>query len=49
MSALRPRQAAWALTGEKPAWTVDMDTRIEPDAKPVVREQYRAATEQLYS
>lgn len=41
-------QAAWSLTGVKPAWTVDMDTRIEPDARPVVREQYKAATEQLY-
>lgn len=42
-------QAAWSLTGEKPQWTVEMDTHLEPDSKPVVREQYRAATEQLYS
>lgn len=42
-------QAAWALTGEKPQWAVEMATHLEPDPKPVVREQYRAATEQLYS
>jgi len=42
-------QAAWSLTGEKPKWTVEMDTHLEPDSKPVVREQYRAATEQLYA
>jgi xylulokinase len=42
-------QAAWSLTGEKPEWTVEMDTHLEPDSKPVVREQYRAATEQLYA
>ena len=41
-------QAAWALTGERPAWQVAMDTRIDPDPQPVVREQYRRATEQLY-
>ena len=33
----------------KPQWAVDMDTHLEPDSKPVVREQYRAATEQLYA
>jgi len=42
-------QAAWSLTGQKPQWTVEMDTHLEPDSKPVVREQYRAATEQLYA
>lgn len=42
-------QAAWSLTGEKPLWTVEMDTHLEPDSKPVVREQYREATERLYS
>lgn len=42
-------QAAWSLTGEKPQWTVEMDTHLEPDSKPIVRKQYRAATEQLYS
>lgn len=42
-------QAAWSLNGDRPQWTVDMDTHLEPDSKPVVREQYRAATEQLYS
>ncbi len=41
-------QAAWALTGERPAWQVAMDTHIDPDPQPVVREQYRRATEQLY-
>jgi len=41
-------QAAWALTGERPAWQVAMDTHIDPDLQPVVREQYRRATEQLY-
>lgn len=41
-------QAAWSLTGERPNWQVAMDTHIDPDPQPVVREQYRAATEQLY-
>ncbi len=41
-------QAAWSLVGTKPEWAVDVETHLEPDSKPVVREQYRAATEQLY-
>lgn len=42
-------QAAWSLQGAKPQWAVEMDKHLEPDPQPVVREQYRAATEQLYS
>ncbi len=42
-------QAAWSLSGERPHWTVDMDTHLEPDSRPLVREQYRAATDQLYA
>ncbi len=41
-------QAAWSLVGERPQWQVDLETHIDPDPQPVVREQYRAATAQLY-
>lgn len=35
-------QAAWALTGEQPAWNVALDGRPEPDFRPAIAEQYRA-------
>jgi xylulokinase len=34
-------QAAWALTGERPAWNVALDGHPEPDFQPAVAEQYR--------
>ncbi|WP_062131073.1 xylulokinase [Demequina aestuarii] len=37
-------QAAWALTGERPAWEVRTVATPAPDHRPVIREQYRAAT-----
>jgi xylulokinase len=35
-------QAAWALTGERPAWNVALDGHPEPDFRPGIAEQYRA-------
>ena len=35
-------QAAWALTGERPAWDVALDGHPEPDFQPAIAEQYRA-------
>jgi xylulokinase len=34
-------QAAWALAGERPAWSVALDGRPEPDFRPAIAEQYR--------
>ena len=36
-------QAAWALTGTKPRWPVDVTTRPPTDHRPVIREQYARA------
>jgi len=36
-------QAAWALTGSRPAWEVRTVAKPTPDHQPVIREQYRAA------
>ena len=33
-------QAAWALTGARPQWSVDETTRPVPDHRPIIREQY---------
>jgi len=41
-------QAAWSLTGQRPQWQVAMQTHIDPDPQPLVREQYQRATQQLY-
>jgi len=38
------RQAAWALTGEKPRWPVAVVTQPTPDFQSVIRAQYAAAT-----
>jgi len=38
------RQAAWALTGEKPRWPVAVVTQPTPDFRSVIRAQYAAAT-----
>lgn len=35
-------QAAWALTGERPDWKPEVIARINTDAVPLVRDQYRA-------
>ena len=37
------RQAAWALTGEKPQWSVAVVTQPTPDFRAVIRAQYAAA------
>ncbi len=42
-------QAAWSLKGERPDWSVEMDTHIDPDPQPHVRAQYADATGQLYA
>lgn len=36
-------QAAWTLTGSRPQWQVAMSATPEPDHRPQIREQYRAA------
>jgi xylulokinase len=36
-------QAAWALTGERPNWTVSVSDERPSDPHPVIREQYAAA------
>ena len=35
-------QAAWALTGSRPDWTVPVVAEPAPDHRPVIREQYAA-------
>lgn len=37
-------QAAWALTGARPTWEVQTVATPAPDHRPLIREQYRAAT-----
>lgn len=34
-------QAAWALTGARPQWPVEVAARFESDTRAVIREQYR--------
>jgi xylulokinase len=34
-------QAAWALTGDRPDWKVELDSTPEPDFRPAIAEQYR--------
>ncbi|WP_374955284.1 hypothetical protein [Rathayibacter sp. AY2B7] len=36
-------QAAWALTGSRPTWTVTSVAEPAPDHRPVIREQYATA------
>lgn len=36
-------QAAWALTGERPAWPVETVATPAPDHRPVIRKQYQEA------
>ncbi|WP_285114035.1 xylulokinase [Leifsonia sp. fls2-241-R2A-40a] len=36
-------QAAWALTGTRPAWTVETSAALPTDTRPVIRTQYAAA------
>jgi xylulokinase len=35
-------QAAWALTGERPSWSVPIAARPARDTRPVIRQQYSA-------
>jgi xylulokinase len=35
-------QAAWALTGARPSWPVQVSASPAPDTQAVIREQYRA-------
>lgn len=37
-------QAAWTLTGERPAWAVGAAPALPVDTRPVIREQYARAT-----
>ena len=37
------RQAAWALSGTRPEWTVSTRASSEPDLVPAIGERYRAA------
>ncbi|QEO13737.1 xylulokinase [Agromyces intestinalis] len=37
------RQAAWALTGERPGWVVELAAELEPDTRPEIRAAYAAA------
>lgn len=41
-------QAAWALTGERPAWTPEIAAKYECELQPVIRQQYQAAFLQKY-
>jgi xylulokinase len=36
-------QAAWALTGSRPSWTVETSAALPVDTRPVIRTQYAAA------
>ena len=40
-------QAAWALTGEYPDWTIALADRPAADHNPIIREQYAKATARL--
>ena len=35
-------QAAWSLTGTRPAWSVAVEAHPTPDFRPVIRAQYAA-------
>lgn len=37
-------QAAWALTGSRPEWPVEVTTRPPADHRPIIREQYASVT-----
>jgi xylulokinase len=37
------RQAAWALTGARPTWPVEIADELTPDTRPVIREHYARA------
>lgn len=39
------RQAAWALTGERPSWPLEVIASPPLDPRPVITEQYRAAAD----
>jgi xylulokinase len=37
-------QAAWALSGSRPQWTVDETASPKPDHRPIIRQQYSRST-----
>ncbi len=39
------RQAAWVLTGSRPAWELSIATTITPQVVPAIRARYREAQE----
>ncbi len=41
-------QAAWALTGERPAWAPEISVSLRSDVKPIIRGQYQAAFKAKY-
>ncbi|MDR1710800.1 MAG: xylulokinase [Propionibacteriaceae bacterium] len=43
------RQAAWALTGKRPTWPVELITSLDPDPQPVIRQQYQAAQQAYFA
>jgi xylulokinase len=40
-------QAAWALTGRRPVWPLQIDVEPAPDHRPVIRDQYARFTAHL--
>ncbi|MDR1237297.1 MAG: xylulokinase [Propionibacteriaceae bacterium] len=41
------RQAAWALTGQRPTWPVALIASLSADSQPIIRQQYRAAADRV--
>ncbi|MFF2274703.1 xylulokinase [Agromyces sp. NPDC058126] len=41
------RQAAWSLTGDRPAWAVELAAELEPGTRPEIRAAYAAATARI--
>lgn len=41
-------QAAWVLTGERPAWAPEISVSLKSDVKPIIRSQYQAAFQAKY-
>ncbi|WP_353813375.1 xylulokinase [Agromyces sp. SYSU T00266] len=43
------RQAAWALTGERPAWPIEAGDPLPVDTRPAIRARYAQASAQAHS
>jgi xylulokinase len=43
------RQAAWALTGQRPTWPVELIASLDPDPQPRIREQYALAQKPYFA